>query len=69
MTKTSKENTANKLIPATENYFNEREKLLVSELNRVAQLRDQADTTFKHLEGAIGELRKARDAVLGEAGK
>ena len=66
----------NKLLKKTEEekpqdpvtaHFENRKMILVQERDRLSQLLTEADTTIKHIDGALGELKLAKDAVLGES--
>ncbi len=65
--KNSEETKPEKTRDAIEAHFEERKNILIKERERLSKLMIEADTTIKHIDGALGELKLARGAVLGEA--
>ena len=65
--KNAEEATPENATDPIQAHFDERKDILIKERERLSRLIVEADTTIKHIDGALGELRLARDAILGKA--
>ena len=67
MNKLLKKNSEEEKPAPVEAHFDMRKDILIKERERLYRLIVEADTTIKHIDGALGELKLARDAILGKA--